>query len=207
MKDRAGRVGSAGVGPLLRDLLGASPSIKSHLVGHSYGCKVVLSAIASAPPLAAGAVTSVLLLQPAVNFWCFAGNVAGEGFAGGYHRVAAAVKQPLLSTFSSHDFALRRTFHLVLTRRADLGEVKVAGLIEPDRYGALGGWGPRGCPPPLGQVVPMPAAGAAYPALAPGGPHVIALDGEHTIGSHGDVVTAHTAWALLQQVLAGSPAP
>ena len=202
MKDRAGRVGTVGVSPLLRDLIAAAPAVRTHLVGHSYGCKVLLSAICAGQPIAAGAVTSVLLLQPAINFWCFAANVDGEHFPGGYRAALQAVKQPLLCTFSAHDFALRRTFHLVLTRKGDLGEVKTAGLIEPDRYGGLGGWGPRGCPAPEGLTLPMPAAGVAYPTLTAPTPRVIGLDGEQTIDGHGNVATKHTAWALLQQVLA-----
>src|SRR5262249_37236629 len=49
MKDRAGVVGRSGVGPLLDDVLGFTPTSgtapRVHLLGHSYGAKVVLSAL------------------------------------------------------------------------------------------------------------------------------------------------------------------
>ena len=207
MKDRAGTVGAKGVGPLLRDLLAAGEphGLRSHLVGHSYGAKVVLSSICFGSRIADDAVTSLLLLQPAVNFWCFAEDVDGEGFPGGYQPALDVVKLPILTTLSKHDVALRRTFHLAVNRKKkDLGEVLIAGPLKPNRYGGLGGWGPQGCPPPLSKEIPMPKAGQPYPdLLASGSPQILALNGKETVSGHGDVTTPHTAWALLQLVRAG----
>ena len=45
---------------------------------------------------------------------------------GGFRDALAMVKQPMLSSFSSHDFALHDTFHLALRRGKDLGEVEIA---------------------------------------------------------------------------------
>lgn len=202
MKDRAGVVGARGMAPLLRELLAAAPA-EFHLIGHSYGCKLLLSAICDGPPLADGAVASLLLLEPAINFWCFARDVDGEGFPGGYRDAFRAVRQPILQTYSKHDIPLRRIFHLAVTRRKeDLGEAKVAGLIEPDRYGALGGWGPKGCTAEEYRSLDLPKAGEAYPDLAAELPQIYGLNGgdNDTITGHGDVTTPHTAWALLQQV-------
>jgi hypothetical protein len=64
MKDRAGRVGANGVGAMLNDLL-ASTALPVHLVGHSYGGRVVLSALCGREH--PRKVRSMLLLQPAVN--------------------------------------------------------------------------------------------------------------------------------------------
>jgi pimeloyl-ACP methyl ester carboxylesterase len=68
MKDRSGKVGARGVGPLVQHVL-SDTSARVHLVGHSFGCRVVLSSVAVAPT--ARSVRSMLLLQPAVNRWCF----------------------------------------------------------------------------------------------------------------------------------------
>ncbi len=197
MKDRAGVVGSRGVGPLLADLLAAAPAAKCHLIGHSYGAKVVLSAANTLPD--GSTVTSALLLQPAINGFAFAANVANEGFPGGYRRVLSIVQQPILSTFSKHDAPLTKLFHLAVRRRGDLGEVRVAAGA-PSRYAALGGFGPRGTPPPEGVEISMPAAGTAYPSLD-AGTEIVGLQGDALIDGHGDVTTPHTAWALLHQVL------
>ncbi|HEX4952433.1 MAG TPA: hypothetical protein VF017_03425 [Thermoanaerobaculia bacterium] len=203
MKDRAGRVGAAGVGPLVRDLVAAAPGARFHLVGHSYGAKVVLSALAAQPTLPAGSIESLLLLQPAINGWAFAADVAGEGFPGGYRKVLPIVRQPIFTTFTRHDVPLTRMFHLAVRRTKDLGEVKVAAGA-PSRFAALGGFGPQGGTAPEVQEVVMPARGGAYPATP--GAKVVALAAHDRIDGHGGVVNEATAWALLNQVrAAGGP--
>ncbi|MDQ2998264.1 MAG: hypothetical protein M3R61_14600, partial [Chloroflexota bacterium] len=85
MKDRAGTVGARGVAKLLTGLLSASASARVHAIGHSFGCRVLLSAICSPPSRSDDRkVDSLLLLQPAVSHLCFAADVAGSGKPGGY---------------------------------------------------------------------------------------------------------------------------
>lgn len=201
MKDRAGKVGTAGVGPLLADLVAAAGPASIHLIGHSYGAKVVLSAANSLPDGSDGKVASALLLQPAINGWAFAEDVEDEGFPGGYRRVLDIVAQPIFSTFSSKDRPLTLFFHLAVRRHSDLGEVKVAAGA-PSRFAALGGFGPRGVPGPRGGEIEMPAAGTAYPVDLPS--EIVGLQGGALIDGHGDVTTPHTAWALFQQVARAS---
>jgi hypothetical protein len=199
MKDRAGTVGARGVHKLLKDVLASCPA-RLHLVGHSYGCKVLLSAVCLAP--LPRAVESALLLQPAISHLCFAPAAAtGTGRDGGYHAALdpARVKQPILSTFSSKDEPLRRLFHLAVNRSSDLAEVQIAAASKR-RYSALGGYGPSGltlqvCPKP----VPLPAGGTGYPQI-PDPVRILALDGSQLIAGHGDVKSEATAWALYQQV-------
>lgn len=200
MKDRAGTVGHAGVAALLRDLLSACGS-RVHAVGHSFGCKVLLSAVCAPAPLPRP-LTSMLLLQPAVSHLCFAGRVPGTDRPGGYvaalqpDRVAA----PIVTTYSRKDRPLNTFFHLALWRESDLGEVQIASSEgtsagnPPSRFAALGGYGPRGAGELL--VDPMPAAGSPYPALPPDTP-VVGLDGSaDLIDGHSDVRSPATAWAL-----------
>jgi hypothetical protein len=80
MKARAGAVGAYGVGPLLAKVLKETEA-RVHLVGHSFGARVMLSAIVSQS--LTRNVHSILLLQPAVNRWCFAQDVASTGRTGG----------------------------------------------------------------------------------------------------------------------------
>ena len=49
---------------------------------------------------------SLLLLQGAVSPLCFARNVLGDGQPGGYRATFERVDQPILATFSPHDFPL-----------------------------------------------------------------------------------------------------
>jgi hypothetical protein len=196
MKDRAGKVGGLGVAPLVVEILDGTQA-RLHLIGHSFGARVVLSA------LAMRAVTrparSMLLLQPAINRWCFAPDVVGTGRAGGYHRVLDRVELPILSTMSTHDLPLHDAFHLAL-RGSNLGEPAIAAVGDTDRYGALGGYGPAG----LGtlatrQTVLRPGA-TEYDLTSTA--RVIALDGSGdldgapAIGGHSDISTPRTWWAL-----------
>ena len=200
MKDRAGTVGFHGVSALLRELLAiAGPRV--HAIGHSFGCKVQLSALCAQP--LPRPVASLLLLEPAVSHLCFADAVAGTGQPGGYRAALSAerVTPPIFSTYSRNDGPLHDTFHLAVRRAADLGEVQIAADPDstsagapPSPFAALGGYGPRRA----GQVLvdPLPAAGADF-ALPPGNPAIVAFDGSSgAIKGHGDITGPQVAWAL-----------
>lgn len=197
MKDRAGKVGSQGVGPLVRYILDNTPA-QLHLIGHSFGARVVLSSLAIGTPQARAA-RSMLLLQPAVNRWCFANNVAGTGRPGGYRPVLTRVELPVLSTFSKHDLPLRQAFHLAV-RGSSLGEPEIAAVGDTARYGALGGYGPAG----LGgktEEQPALAEGSGFYRFTPGKEVIavnggVVLNGKPAIGGHGDISNPATWWAL-----------
>lgn len=194
MKSRAGTVGARGVQPLLRELLEAGTA-RLHLIGHSYGGKVMLSAIGNGPDLPRP-VESLLLLQPAVSHLCFAENVPGTDRAGGYRQVLGRVRRPILSTFSKHDFPLTKTFHLALRRKSDLGEAQIAGAGEPpSKYAALGGYGPRGA---REKLIDIRDAGQRY-ELADD-VEIYGLRGDRTISGHGDISNPSTWWALYNLV-------
>jgi hypothetical protein len=197
MKGRAGTVGAKGVAPLLGRLLGAT-SARVHLVGHSFGARVMLSAVAASP--LPRKVRSLLLLQPAVNRWCFASNVAGTGRAGGYAAVPDRVEHPVVTTYSTHDAALHEFFHLAV-RGGSLGEPDIAAVGDTHLYGALGGYGPEGLADGrLRRSNALAAGSAAYDLSAPA--RVLAvdgslqLDGHPAIGGHGDISNPVTWWAL-----------
>ncbi|MFE6970147.1 hypothetical protein [Isoptericola sp. NPDC057653] len=204
MKDRAGRVGSAGVADAVRRLTDPAdgrPGARLHLVGHSYGCRVVLSAVAHGAAPATD-VDSVLLLQPALSAWAFAPDVGGH--PGGYRVAFDRVRLPILSTFSAHDMPLTRVFHLAMRRASDLGEAEIAGR-PPSRFAALGGFGPQGLGAEAATLAPMPDVGGAYPFGAgyAGAAHeIVGVDGTWCIPGHGEVESVQTAWALLSQVRA-----
>ena len=193
MKDRAGKVGARGVGPLLDDVLGAGDA-KLHLLGHSYGAKIVLSATAAAA--LSRPVESMLLLQPAVSHLCFAAQVPGTDRSGGYRAVLGRVNKPILSTFSEQDFPLTKTFHLALRRKKDLGEAKIAAAGKPpSRFAALGGFGPRGCDEVL---IDINSLNEAYDLDA--NVPIYGLRGDEAISGHGDISNPATWWALYSLV-------
>ena len=199
MKDRAGVVGAHGVAPLLAELLKTSPA-RVHLIGHSYGCKVVLSALCfqKLPRL----VNSLLLLQPAISYLCFAENATGEeepGKPGGYRDALKRVEQPIFTTYSPHDVPLTQFFHLAVRRPSDLGDQQIAGAPPPSRYAALGGFGPGGCEQDCTEMH-MSQVGDLYD-LASGGRKICVLNGVQAIFGHGDISNDYTWWALYNQVI------
>lgn len=192
MKDRAGRVGGAGVRDMLHGILAASPDSRVHLIGHSYGAKVVLSALAngSAP---SRPVESVLLLQPATSAKCFADPAAGEP-AGGYRPALDRSRQPIMTTFSSHDVPLTKLFHFAARRASDKREAVIAGA--PSEFAALGGFGPQ-------DVASLSVVDTLDPPQRYDLPttRLLALRSDRVISGHGDVENPATAWALLCQVM------
>lgn len=194
MKDRAGTVGARGVSPLLRDLLSADQTSQNparlHLIGHSYGAKVMLSAIAVGDDLPRK-IHSLLLLQPAVSHLCFADQVPETTRSGGYRAVLGRVKPPILSTFSAHDFPLTKVFHFALRRSEDLGEAQIAGDEPPSVYAALGGFGPRRAGE---KLVDIHDVKQAYDLG--GNTPVVGLRGTRTISGHGDISNESAWWAL-----------
>jgi hypothetical protein len=195
MKDRAGRVGARGVQQLLADMLSATQA-HVHLIGHSYGGKVVLSALCVGD--VPRPVESVLLLQPAMSYLCFSPQSARLDRPGGYRPAldSRRCRQPILTTFSRNDEPLTREFHLFVRRRSDLAEAVIAGEA-PSRYAALGGYGPALVG---GESIVVPANDPGTPYSPEGGARVLGIESSRVISGHSDVSNAWTWWMLLDQV-------
>lgn len=198
MKARSGKVGVRGVGPLLAEILARGSEVRVHLVGHSFGARLLLSALASQQ--LERKARSMLLLQPAVNRWCFAAQVIGKDQPGGYRIVLERVEQPVLATRSAHDFPLHKVFHLAV-RGGSLGEIDLAAIGDVDRYGALGGYQPQREDEFRRDVVRDPDGDDPDYDLSAAGT-VISLDGsrevdgKRVIGGHADINSKYTWWAL-----------
>jgi len=176
---------------MLREIVDGSPDARISLVGHSYGAKVVLSALCNGPA-PSRPVDSVLLLQPALS--CYAFTASLDGHVGGYRPALDRVREPIVTTYSRNDIPLTRFFHLAVRRKSDLAEARIAGQ-PPSKFAALGGFGPQGVD---AEWIDMPAEGKPYPLAADR--RVIAVDGTRFISGHGAVETPETAWTLLSQV-------
>jgi pimeloyl-ACP methyl ester carboxylesterase len=110
MKNRAGVVGKDGLGPLLARLVPAEGRPRIHLIGHSFGARLVAFALAGLPADRRGAtspVKSLTLIQGAFSHFSFAQPMPIDAARNG--ALAAArngVDGPLLATFSAADRAV-----------------------------------------------------------------------------------------------------
>ena len=101
MKARAGDIGRSGLGPLLADLHRRSPQLRVHLVGHSFGARLVSFAARRGRRPADSPIASLVLMQGAFSHWSFAGAHQNPfGRSGALNGFADRVHGPLVATFS-----------------------------------------------------------------------------------------------------------
>ncbi|MFI0240779.1 serine-threonine protein kinase [Streptomyces sp. NPDC016845] len=126
MKKRAGKVGKDGLGPLLGRLAHDAPDVRVHLVGHSFGARLVSFALAGMEDTARN-VKSVTLLQGAFSHYTFAGRGALKG-------KQARIDGPLVSCYSHFDTALSTMYPLASRLAGDDRGAIDLGV----RWGAMG---------------------------------------------------------------------
>jgi len=110
MKNRAGVIGQHGLGPLVATLAGAAPGLRVHLIGHSFGARLVAFSLTGLPGTATGAaspVKSLTLVQGAFSHFSFAKPTPCTAVpAGALAGMRNRVDGPLLSTFTAADRAV-----------------------------------------------------------------------------------------------------
>jgi hypothetical protein len=201
MKKRAGVVGRHGVGPLISRLSTEFPGLRVHLVGHSFGARVVSFALAGVaqtePP--SRPIKSVTLLQGAFSRFAFADelpfNAGRRNAAGALAGTLARIDGPLTVCFSSHDGALS-TFY-PLAAMAALDWAAGAGFDLMRRWRAMGHLGAYDQSAP---AVQLGAVGQLY-SFAPGAVlNVDASDvvfrGDPPFGAHSDIFHPQLAWLV-----------
>ncbi len=199
MKQRAGIVGRAGLAPAVSRLAQEVPGVRIHLLGHSFGARLVSFSLSGLPAAMTGAsspVKSLFLLQGAFSHYAFSDRLPHDmSRSGALKGLAARVDGPLLTTHSLRDYAVGVTYPAASFVNGDDAS---AAEEQSRRWGAMGNDGAQ-------------AVGAASAMLAPPGtPYPFSkgawlnLDGNKVIvhgrppaGAHSDIVSPHTAWAAL----------
>ena len=196
MKKRAGVVGKQGLGPLLGRIAQADPDLRIHLMGHSFGARLVSFALAGLPDPANSPVKSLYLLQGAFSHFAFADALPMDRSRGGALKgMAARVDGPLVASFSVHDTAVGKLYPLAsLSSRDD-----AAGL--EDRLFRWGGIGHDGAQAVDATVATLGPVGTGYP-FSRG--RFVNLDGNAIInrggppsGAHSDIFHPELVWAGL----------
>jgi hypothetical protein len=201
MKNRAGVIGSAGLGPLLSALTGPTGAPRVHLIGHSFGARLAAYTLAGLPPRRIGAaspVKSLTLIQGAFSHFTFANQlVFDSGRAGGLAGCAERVDGPLLSTFTAADRAVG-TWYPMASMLAGQDAEDSADLTY--RWGAMGHDGYQQTPAPT--PVTLGPAGQHY-GFAPGGFYaldsnaIICKDESPISGAHSDIKHPEVTWAVV----------
>jgi hypothetical protein len=207
MKRRARDVGARGVAALLTALQTAAPNARFHLMGHSFGCIVVSSALAS---MGEGRrpIATLNLVQGAMSLWSFCSAIPSAPGRSGYFRrvlVDGLVEGPVVVTMSVHDRAVRTFYPLGAGAR---GQVDYAPEDLPI-YGGIGTFGVRGPGVKVAddQLHPVTEAydfraGHVYNLRADD----VIRDGAGVMGAHSDITKPPVAHAVWQAALA-APSP
>ncbi|HEY5842336.1 MAG TPA: serine/threonine protein kinase [Mycobacterium sp.] len=197
MKNRAGVVGTNGLGPLLASLTG----VRIHLIGHSFGARLVSYALSGLPGTATGAaspVKSLTLIQGAFSHFTFASTLPFDGSrGGGLAGLGRRVDGPLVATFTSADRAVGWWYPTasMLARQDSQADDDVLY-----RWGAMGHDGYQ--QNPAAVTMPLAEAGKPY-SFAPGTFYV--LDANDVIktmqssfsGAHSDIQHPQVLWAVV----------
>jgi hypothetical protein len=195
MKKRAGVVGKQGLGPLLGRVHQADPDVRIHLLGHSFGARLVSFALAGLPD-GDSPVKSLYLLQGAFSHFAFADALPMDRSRGGALKgMAARVDGPLVASFSVHDTAVGKLYPLASMSSRD----DAAGL--EDRLYRWGGIGHDGAQAVDATVAALGPVGTGY-AFQRG--RFVNLDGNAVVngggppaGAHSDIFHPELVWAGL----------
>lgn len=191
MKERAGVVGRTGVAQSLAKAMAAVPNAKVHLIGHSFGGRLV-TAVANALTggTAGHRADTMTLLQAAYSHYGMAHDYQ-PNTDGMFRSVITGgkVKSEIQITHSKHDIAVGLAYPLASALSRSIG---AAAWVNP--YGGMGGDGARSTPEAFDDT--LHAAGTPYNAVQ--APNIVRnLNGDDFISGHGDIANDQTAYAAL----------
>jgi pimeloyl-ACP methyl ester carboxylesterase len=189
MKERAGVVGRAGVADVLTQVKTGHPKLRVHMVGHSFGGRLVTAAASSGR----FAVDSLSLLQAAFSHYGFAQR--WDGTADGLFRpmvTGGYVSGPVIITHTRNDSAVGHAYPIA----SQIARQTAAWLGDKnDKYGGIGSNGAQKTPEAAGAR--LLAVGGGYD-LRPGRLHNLLAD--NFIHDHSDVTGREVAYAVLTAV-------
>jgi hypothetical protein len=137
MKERAGLVGSNGVYAVIRAIQDKNQDVKVHLIGHSFGGRVVTAAALGPDGETPIKPSTMTLLQTAFSHYGFAENYDEEGTDGVFRPVTkeGRIAGPVLVTYTKNDQAVGIAYPIA-SRLA--GQAGAAFGDANDFYGGIG---------------------------------------------------------------------
>ncbi len=197
MKARSGAVGR-GLVPVLAAVRAARPQVRLHLAGHSFGARVMASALANCEPFP---VSSAVLIQGAFSQFGFAKQ--WDGVHDGLFRpglFGGRLQGPVVVTYSHHDNMVGIAYELA-SRMAG-NEPDTTGTVRDpdvrDEFGAIGRHGALSTPESCwSAMLPMQGPGYAFPAGA-----ISNLDSSAYVTSHYKVLGPEVGKAMVAAITA-----
>ncbi|KIE27055.1 serine-threonine protein kinase [Streptomyces sp. MUSC 125] len=200
MKRRAGTVGEHGLGPVTGQLAHAAPGVRVHLVGHSFGGRLVSFALRGLPG-GVRAVRSVTLLQGAFSHYAFADRLPHDpDRSGALKDRQRRIDGPLVCCYSHFDSALGTLYPLASRLAGDDRSCvggEIAAVLGP-RWGAMGHDGVQAVPGTVRLDLAaalngsLPAAGCVNVDAA-----AVVRHGGPPSGAHSDIVHPELARVVL----------
>ncbi|MFJ1810583.1 MULTISPECIES: serine-threonine protein kinase [unclassified Streptomyces] len=188
MKRRAGTVGERGLGPLVGRLAAVAPAVRVHLVGHSFGGRLVSFALRGLPE-GVRTVKSVTLLQGAFSHYAF----APQGVLRGRQN---RIDGPLVCCYSRFDQALSTMYPLASRMAGDAQGL--VGEVLGVKWGAMGHDGVQAVQGTHACVLadalsgPLPKSGCVNVDAA-----AVVRRGGAPAGAHSDIVHPELARLVL----------
>jgi len=200
MKDRAGKVGRGVVNTVLRRLQDEAPTVRVHLVGHSFGCRVVTAAVTGTATTPKNFVSSMTLLQGAFSHYSFSPSYDNSNKPGFYRNLVtdARVRGAVLITHTRADKAVGLAY-AIASRLA--GQMASAIGDSNDPFGGLGSNGAQKTVEARDGTMPK-AGGKFDKPLANGTMTNLLADG--LIHDHSDVRNPDAAYTVLSAAVAGA---
>ena len=193
MKERAGIVGRSGVNPLIRKIQAQTNGMKIHLIGHSFGGRLVTAAAFGPDNQQPLKVNSMTLLQAAFSHNGFA--LKFDGSHDGFFRKVVSenrVAGPIVITCTQNDKAVGLAYPLASLiagqNASDIGD-------KNDPFGGIGRNGAQKTPEASdGTLLHI---GGSY-QFEPGKLHN--LNADEIIKNHSDICHNEVAYAILAAV-------
>jgi hypothetical protein len=195
MKARAGDVGVKGVAPLILKLRGSRQDLRIHMIGHSFGCRLVAAAVNALSEQEQFRPDTVMLLQGAFSHNGFA--LEGQVERGAFRDVIdkKKVRGPIVITHTRNDQAVGTAYPIASRIN---GVVAAALGDENDIYGGMGSNGAqtKDTTPErlMGTLLPV---GQSYPFASGVKPSTPCnLKADEFIKGHSDIQKPEVAYAL-----------
>ncbi len=194
MKARAGDIGRNGVYRVIREIREKAPGVKIHLIGHSFGGRLVTAVADGSPGMPSINPDSMTLIQSAFSHYGFAQKFDGQ--RDGFFRQVVTQKKvagPIIITHSIKDEAVGIAYPIASKLSGDDAASAAAFGDEGSRFGGIGRNGAQKTPE-ADNTTPLGAVTFPYSFKAG---KLYNLNADTIILGHSDIDKREVAHALL----------